>query len=45
MLFSAFPQMEAATHAILLQADEILVKPMDVLVLVKGISAGLGNTG
>lgn len=35
MLFSAFPQMEAATHAILLQADEILVKPMDVPALVE----------
>jgi CheY-like chemotaxis protein len=29
LLLSAFPQMEAAAKAILLQADEILVKPMD----------------
>jgi DNA-binding response OmpR family regulator len=29
LLLSAFPQMEEATKAILLQADEILVKPMD----------------
>jgi CheY-like chemotaxis protein len=36
LLLSAFPAMEAAADAILLQADEILVKPMDV--------AGLINT-
>jgi CheY-like chemotaxis protein len=30
LLLSAFPHMEAATQAILLQADEILVKPLDV---------------
>ncbi len=29
LLLSAFPEMNAATQAILLQADEILVKPMD----------------
>ena len=34
LLLSAFPQMEAATQAILLQADEILVKPMDLTSLV-----------
>jgi CheY-like chemotaxis protein len=28
MLLSAFPEMDAASHAILLQADQILVKPM-----------------
>jgi CheY-like chemotaxis protein len=36
-LLSAFPQMEAAAQAILLQADEILVKPMDVTSLVDAI--------
>jgi YesN/AraC family two-component response regulator len=30
MLLSAFPEMGAAAHAIMLQADEILVKPMNV---------------
>jgi CheY-like chemotaxis protein len=34
LLLSAFPNMEAAAQAILLQADEILVKPMDVTSLV-----------
>jgi DNA-binding response OmpR family regulator len=34
MLLSAFPQMSAAAQAILLQADEILVKPMDIPTLV-----------
>jgi CheY-like chemotaxis protein len=34
LLLSAFPQMEAAAQAILLQADEILVKPMEVSSLV-----------
>ena len=34
LLLSAYPHMEAATQAILLQADEILVKPMDATSLV-----------
>jgi CheY-like chemotaxis protein len=34
LLLSAFPQMEAAAQAILGQADEILVKPMDMTSLV-----------
>jgi YesN/AraC family two-component response regulator len=34
LLLSAFPEMGAATHAILLQADEILVKPMNLTALV-----------
>ncbi len=34
LLLSAYPHMEAATQAILLQADEILVKPMDATLLV-----------
>src|SRR6202451_1360323 len=33
LLLSAFPQMEAAAQAILLQADEILFKPMDLTLL------------
>jgi CheY-like chemotaxis protein len=33
ILLSAFPQMEAAAQAILLQADEIMVKPMDLVAL------------
>lgn len=37
MLLSAFPEMTAAAHAILLQADEILVKPMDIPTLVLAI--------
>jgi DNA-binding response OmpR family regulator len=34
LLLSAFPEMDAAAHAIMLQADEILVKPMKVTALV-----------
>jgi len=37
LLLSAFPDVNAAAHAILLQADEILVKPMDFESLVKVI--------
>lgn len=37
MLLSAFPQMTAAAQAILLQADEILVKPMDIPTLIEAI--------
>jgi len=37
MLLSAFPQMTAAAHAIMLQADEILVKPMDIPALITAI--------
>jgi YesN/AraC family two-component response regulator len=33
LLLSAFPEMAAATQAILLQADDILVKPMDLTAL------------
>jgi CheY-like chemotaxis protein len=35
LLLSAFPHMEAAAQAIVLQADEVLVKPMDVTSLVR----------
>jgi YesN/AraC family two-component response regulator len=37
MLLSAFPEMDAAAQAILLQADEILIKPMDIKALVAAI--------
>lgn len=37
LLLSAYPHMEAATQAILLQADEILVKPVDATSLVHAI--------
>lgn len=37
MLLSAFPEMDAASHAILLQADQILVKPMNVMALIAAI--------
>jgi CheY-like chemotaxis protein len=35
LLLSAFPEMTAAAQAILLQADQILVKPMDAALLVE----------
>src|SRR6202021_3194141 len=35
LLLSAFPEMTAAAQAIMHQADEILVKPMDLLSLVQ----------
>ena len=41
MLLSAFPEMDAASHAIMLQADQILVKPMDVTTLVIAIKERL----
>ncbi len=37
LLLSAFPHMEAAAQALLLQADEVLVKPMDVASLARVI--------
>jgi DNA-binding NtrC family response regulator len=37
MVFSAFPEMEAAARAILQQTDQILVKPMEVMGLVNAI--------
>jgi CheY-like chemotaxis protein len=43
MLLSAFPEMGAAAHAIMLQADEILVKPMDVQALVDAIKNRLAT--
>jgi YesN/AraC family two-component response regulator len=41
LLLSAFPEMDAAAHAIMLQADEILVKPMDAQALVDTIKSRL----
>jgi CheY-like chemotaxis protein len=41
MLLSSFPQMDAAAQAILLQADEILVKPMNVPTLIQAIKQRL----
>jgi YesN/AraC family two-component response regulator len=41
ILLSAFPEMDAAAHAILLQADEIFVKPMNMETLVKAIKQRL----
>jgi CheY-like chemotaxis protein len=41
ILLSAFPEMDAAAHAILLQTDQILVKPMKVPALVEAIKQAL----
>jgi DNA-binding response OmpR family regulator len=43
MLLSAFPEMDAASHAILLQTDQILVKPMNVTALVEAIRERLAT--
>jgi CheY-like chemotaxis protein len=43
MLLTSFPEMEAAAHAILLQADAILVKPMDISALVDAITKRLSD--
>src|SRR6202789_19149 len=43
LLLSAFPEMTVAAHAILLQADEILVKPMDITALVDVIKQRLAS--
>jgi DNA-binding response OmpR family regulator len=43
ILLSAFPEMNAAAHALLLQADEILVKPMDVTELLNAIKQRLAS--
>jgi hypothetical protein len=40
---SAFPEMDAAAQAILLQADQILVKPMDITALVEAIRQRLAS--
>ncbi len=41
LLLSAFPEMNAAANAILLQTDEILVKPMNVVALLQVIAQRL----
>ncbi len=41
MVLSAFPEMDAASHAIMLQADQILVKPMNIVALVAAIKERL----
>ena len=41
MLFSAFPEMDAAAQAILLQADQILVKPINFPSLIEAIEQRL----
>ena len=41
MLFSAFPEMDAAARAILLQTDQILIKPMDLNALLEAIKQRL----
>ncbi|HEY4381182.1 MAG TPA: response regulator [Acidobacteriaceae bacterium] len=41
LLLSAFPAMHAAAHAIVLQADEVLVKPLDAGALVESIQQRL----
>jgi DNA-binding response OmpR family regulator len=41
ILLTGFPEMDAAAHAILMQADQILVKPMKVEALVEAIKHGL----
>ena len=43
MLLTSFPEMEAAANAILLQADEILVKPMELSALVEAITTRLSD--
>jgi YesN/AraC family two-component response regulator len=43
ILLTSFPEMEAAAHAILLQADAILVKPMDISALVGAITKRLSD--
>ncbi len=43
VLLSAYPEMNAAAHAILMQADEILAKPMDVAALLAVIKQRLAN--
>jgi ActR/RegA family two-component response regulator len=41
LMLSAFPEMDAASHAIVLQVDQILVKPMDLATLVAAIKERL----
>jgi DNA-binding response OmpR family regulator len=41
MILSAFPELDAASHAIMLQADQVLVKPMNVTALIEAIKERL----
>jgi CheY-like chemotaxis protein len=43
MLLSSFPEMAAASHAILMQVDDILVKPMELSALVGVITKRLSE--
>lgn len=43
LLLSAYPEMKAAANAILLQTDEIMVKPMNVPALIKMIRQRVAN--
>jgi YesN/AraC family two-component response regulator len=43
LLLSAFPEMSAASNAILMQTDEILVKPMNVPDLIEAITQRLAK--
>ncbi len=43
LVYSGYPEMEEATNAILLQADQILLKPLNIQELVKVIHENLAN--
>jgi len=43
LVYSGYPEMEEATNAILLQADQILLKPLDIFELVKIIRENLAT--
>ncbi|HSK44210.1 MAG TPA: response regulator [Candidatus Binatia bacterium] len=43
LVYSGYPEMEEATNAILLQADQILLKPLNIHDLVKVIRENLAN--
>ncbi|MDP9050533.1 MAG: response regulator [Acidobacteriota bacterium] len=43
LILSAFPEMDAASQAIMQQADQVLVKPMDVTALVRTIRERLAT--
>jgi CheY-like chemotaxis protein len=43
ILLSAFPEMETAVRAIVKQADQVLVKPMEITALIKAINQALAK--
>jgi CheY-like chemotaxis protein len=45
LIFSGYPEMQASLSAILLQADEVLVKPLDIPILVEMIHKKLQSRG